>query len=465
MRILAVGLNYRTAPVEVREKFALPEDQLTEALQMLKQTKSILECVMVSTCNRTEIYAVVDRMQVCGYYIRSFMEKWFGIPRKQFTQHLYIYEDQNAIEHLFKVTCGLDSMVIGETQILGQIRDAFFTAQQAKTSGTLFNMLFKQAVTLAKKAHSETSISEHAVSVSYAAVELAKRIFGDFNHKNVLIIGAGKMSELTVRYLVDNGANQVVVANRTLSRAEELAKAFQGRACEMDNIEHALQTADIIISSTGSRDAVLKHSQVAKAMKQRGSRPMFLIDIAVPRDIDPAVHDIDNVFLYDIDDLQGIVEMNIEQRKQEAIKIKNMIQKEIVAFEQWYKTLGVTPVIRALQTKASRIHEETMESLFNKLPDLNDREKKVIFKLSKSLLNQMMHDPILNLKEMALEKQSDQMIEAFTKFFALEDWIESKDARVAKNGETRANVFSKDKSSEEKVPFQISNSHRVLART
>ncbi|MFD2670511.1 glutamyl-tRNA reductase [Marinicrinis sediminis] len=431
MHILAVGLNYRTAPVEIREKFSLPEQRLTEALGILKQTKSILECVIVSTCNRTEIYAVVDRMQVCGYHIRTFMENWFGIPREQFTQHLYIYEDHDAIEHLFKVTSGLDSMVIGETQILGQVRDAFLTAQQQKATGTLFNMLFKQGITLAKRAHSETSIGENAVSVSYAAVELAKRIFGHFQNKHVLIVGAGKMSELTVKYMVENGANQVTVVNRTVERAEELASRFQGKATGMDRLQETLADADIVISSTGSKQAVLTRDEVEQAMRNRKARPIFFIDIAVPRDIDPDVHHVENVFLYDIDDLEGIVESNLEQRKQEAAKIYDMIHTEILAFEQWYKTLGVTPVIRALQEKAARIHQETMESMFNKLPDLDEREKKVIRKLTKSIVNQMMHDPILNLKEMATDKNSHESIELFTKFFALEDVLESREEKLA----------------------------------
>src|SRR5690606_3265417 len=234
------------------------------ALQQLKDTKSILECVIVSTCNRMEIYAVVDRLYMCGYYLRSYLERWFGVPREYMKDYLYMYEDRPVIEHLFKVACGLDSMVIGETQILGQVRDAFLKAQGEKTTGTLFNMLFKQAVTLAKRAHSETAINENPVSVSYAAVELGKRIFGHFNKKTVLIVGAGKMSELTMKHLAGQGADRVLVANRTKSKAEELARKINGRAIAMDQMRDEMKNGDGVISSTGSTEFGVVEQQVQR---------------------------------------------------------------------------------------------------------------------------------------------------------------------------------------------------------
>lgn len=423
MHIITVGLNYRTAPVEIRERFALAEKELPEALEQLMGTSSIMECVIVATCNRTELYAVVDRHHLCGHYIRSFMEQWFKLPRQFFTNHLYMYEDEKAIEHLFRVTSGLDSMVIGETQILGQVKDAFALAQQKKTTGTLFNMLFKQAITMAKRAHSETMIGEAAVSVSYAAVELGKRIFGQFNKKTVMIIGAGETGELTAKHLYASGADKVIVVNRTYERAVQLADKFNGIACSMDDAVARLHEADIVISSTGAESFVLTRQAVAAAMQRRKSKPLFMIDIAVPRDLEPSIAAVDNVFLYDIDDLEGIVESNIEQRRKEAAKIEVMIEEEVDLFEQWYKTLGVVPLIRALQTKAADIHEETLNSLTNKLPDLDEHELKVIRKLTKSIVNQMMQDPILRIKEMAGEKHADEAMDMFVKLFALEDQL------------------------------------------
>ncbi|GIP30056.1 glutamyl-tRNA reductase [Paenibacillus sp. J23TS9] len=421
MHIVVVGLNYRTAPVEVRERFTFEQNELPEALSQLMLTKSVMEGVVVATCNRTEIYVVVDRLHMCGYFIRSFMEQWFDIPREEFTQHLYIYEDQQAISHLFRVTCGLDSMVIGETQILGQVRTAFLQSQQEKATGTWFNMLFKQAVTLGKKAHSETSIGESAVSVSYAAVELGKRIFGMFDDKKVLILGAGKMSELTVKHLYANGAEEVIVANRTLARAEELASKFKGTPCTMEKALERLHEVDILISSTGAKDYVLDRAQVSESMKKRQSRPLFIIDIAVPRDIDPAIAELNNVFLYDIDDLEGIVESNLEMRRAEAAKIEVMIKEEMDEFYHWLKTLGVRPAIRALQEKSSNIHEETLQSLFNKLPELDEHQRKVIRRLTKSIVNQMMHDPINRIKEMTAGKNGNEALDYFTQIFALEE--------------------------------------------
>ncbi len=423
MHLIVVGLNYRTAPVEVRERFALSEREMPLALQALKQTTGILEGVIVATCNRTELYAVVDRRQLCGHYIRAFMEQWFKIPRKEFNSHLYMYEDDHAVEHLFRVACGLDSMVIGETQILGQVRDAFLFAQEQQATGTLFNRLFKQAVTVAKRAHSETSIGESAVSVSYAAVELGKRIFGRFDDKKVMIVGAGKMSELTAQHLHGNGAKEVFVVNRTLEKAEELAEKFNGSAMALNEAIDRLKDTDIVISSTGAEQFVLTRRHVETAMAGRKKKPLFLIDIAVPRDIEPECGDIPNVFLYDIDDLEGIVETNMAKRRKEAVIIEDMIAEEQEAYREWYATLGVSPLIRALQEKAGAVQENTMESLLRKLPELDERQIKVIRKLTKSIVNQVIHDPILRIKELAAEKRSDEALKLFVQLFALEDQV------------------------------------------
>jgi glutamyl-tRNA reductase len=458
MHIVAAGLNYRTAPVEIREKFAIAEQDLPRALAGLKATKSVLECVIVATCNRTELYAVVDRVPVCKHYIPVFLEQWFGIPREEFAGHLYMHEDNEAVRHLFRVTAGLDSMVIGETQILGQVRDAFLLAQQQNATGTYFNNLFKQAVTQAKRAHSETSIGNNPVSVSYAAVELGKRIFGSYAGKKVAILGAGKMSELTVKHLYANGADKVFVINRTYEKAVELAAKFNGIPSGMDQLLDRLVQADIVISSTGSKDYVLTKEQLAPVLHKRKSRPLFMMDIAVPRDLDPQIGELGNVFLYDIDDLEAIVDNHLAERRKEAVKIEAMIETELLAFVQWTKTLGVSPVIRALQTKANAIHEETMDSLMKKLPDLDEREQKVIQKLTKSIVNQMLRDPILRIKEMAAEKHGDEALDMFTKIFALEEQLAEQEAeeadQAARSDRTKlANAASDAAASEEPATF------------
>lgn len=423
MHIIVVGLNYRTAPVEIREQFTFSEQELPEALQALKDTKSILECVIVNTCNRTELYAVVDQLHVCGHFIRDYLAKRFNIQTTQFTNHLYIYEDEEAMDHLFRVTTGLDSMVIGETQILGQVKQSFLSAQKQKTTGTFFNMLFKQAVTMAKRAHNETSIGESAVSVSYAAVELGKRIFGDFRRKNVMIVGAGKMSELTARHLYSQGVKEVFVVNRTLDRALELSRQFQGTAVPIEEMVDRMNEVDIIITSTGSNQYILTPAEMKQMKSRMASRPLFIIDIAVPRDVDPEISQMENIFLYDIDDLEGIVDSNLEQRKKEAEKIEGMIKVELAEYQQWYKTLGVGPVIRAVQEKSAAIHQETMDSLLNKLPDLDEREIKVIQKLTKSMVNQMLHEPIQRLKERSAQKHGEVALDMFGHLFAIEERV------------------------------------------
>lgn len=421
MHIISLSLNYKNTPVHLRERFSWAKEELSEALVALRHTKSVLECVILSTCNRSEIYAVVDQLHTGRHFIKGFLSEWFGIERKEFNEYIDLKEDDRAIQYLFEVAVGLDSMVLGETQILGQVKDAFHSAQESETTGTIFNMLFKQVITLAKKAHAETEIGQNAVSVSYAAIELGKKIYGDLTDKSVLILGAGKMSELTVKHLHSNGVKEVFVLNRTLERAEELASKFKGQACDFSHLESCLQKVDIVISSTGSREFVITKEKIQKVMKYRFGHPLFLIDIAVPRDLDPEIHQVDNVFLYDIDDLNGIVQANLAERQKEATKIRFMIEEEIVEFKKWITTLGVVPIITALRKKALDIQEETMQSILNKCPDLDEREIKVLKKHTKSIVNQLLRDPILRIKEMAAEADSKEQLEIFTKIFALEE--------------------------------------------
>ncbi|MCP3741249.1 glutamyl-tRNA reductase [Rossellomorea sp. BNER] len=421
MHIIVVGLNYKTAPVEIRERLSFNEGDLPSAMRSLKDKKSILENVIVSTCNRTEVYAVVDQLHTGRYYIKDFLSQWFGIDKDEFSPYLFIYEQDGALDHLFKVTCGLNSMVLGETQILGQIRSSFLTAQEEGATGTVFNHLFKQAVTLAKKSHSETEIGSNAVSVSYAAVELAKKVFGDLSGKHVLILGAGKMGELAIRNLHGSGATKVTVINRTFEKAETLANRFNGQAKTLQELQCALVEADILISSTGSSDYVVTKELMIHVDSMRKGRPLFMVDIAVPRDLDPGIDELDSVFLYDIDDLEGIVEANLAERKKAAEEIQLVIEGEIVAFKEWLNMLGVVPVISALRDKALSIQAETMESIERKMPNLTDRERKVLNKHTKSIINQLLKDPISQVKELAALPDAEDKLELFIKIFNIEE--------------------------------------------
>ncbi|MBK5442802.1 glutamyl-tRNA reductase [Peribacillus butanolivorans] len=424
MHILAVGINYKTAPVEIREKLSFNEAELAEAMKALKNKKSILENVIISTCNRTEIFAVGDQLHTTRYYIKEFLSEWFNIDKEEFSKYLFIYEGDGAVEHLFSVTCGLNSMILGETQILGQVRSSYMLGQKEDTLGTVFNHLFKQSLTLAKKAHSETEINTNAVSVSYAAVELAKKIFGGLNGKNVLILGAGKMGELAIQNLHSNGADSITVINRTYQKAVDLAERFNGKAKQLQELQCALVEADILITSTGSKNLLVTKEMMTFVNKLRKGRPIFMVDIAVPRDLDPKLAELENVFLYDIDDLEGIVQANIEERKKAAEKIELMIESEIVDFNQWINLLGVVPVISSLREKSLSIQKETMESIERKLPHLSERDKKVLNKHTKSIINQMLKDPILYAKELADEPNAKEQLNNFVKIFHLEELIE-----------------------------------------
>ncbi|OCS88430.1 glutamyl-tRNA reductase [Caryophanon tenue] len=424
MHTLVVGLNYKTAPVEIREKLSFAEHTIPDAMVALQQQKSILENVIVSTCNRTEIYAVVDQVHTGRYYIKQFLAEWFQVPMEEFSPHLVIKEQDEAVQHLFRVSAGIDSMVLGETQILGQVKKSFLSGQELGSTGTVYNHLFKQAVTFAKRAHTETAIGENAVSVSYAAVELAKKIFGSLKKKHVAILGAGQMGELAIENLYGNGVGKVTVVNRTLEKAESLATKFNGQAKSMQELQCTLLEADILITSTGATQYVIDFELMQYVDRLRKGKPLFLVDIAVPRDIDPRVGDLPNVFLYDIDDLQDIVEANLAERQRAAAQIDNMIDVEVSQFKDWVTTLGVVPVISALRKKAARIQEETMASIENKMPDLTERERKILNKHTKSIVNQLLKDPILQAKELANGKSAADNLALFQQIFGIEEALE-----------------------------------------
>ncbi|WP_100331752.1 glutamyl-tRNA reductase [Bacillus xiapuensis] len=435
MHIIVVGLNYKTAPVEIRERLSFDDSDLERAMSELQQQKSVLENVILSTCNRTEIYAVVDQLHTGRYYIKDFLAKWFGLEKEEFSPFLFVREQEAAVEHLFRVTSGLNSMVLGETQILGQVRSSFLRAQAIQATGTVFNQLFKQAITLAKKAHAETDIGANAVSVSYAAVELAKKVFGDLSGKHVLVLGAGKMGELAIQNLYGSGATKVTVINRTFEKAALLAERFDGEAKTLQELQCALAEADILISSTGAKHYVLTKDRMAAVAKMRKGKPLFMVDIAVPRDLDPAISEIENVFLYDIDDLEGIVEANLAERQKAAERIEQMIESEIAAFHDWVNMLGVVPVISALRQKALAIQAGTMESIERKMPNLTERERKVLNKHTKSIINQLLKDPILQAKELAGDKHSKEKLDLFMQIFNIKEEAEQqKQAKAVEQG-------------------------------
>ncbi|QCT75103.1 glutamyl-tRNA reductase [Macrococcoides canis] len=425
MHIVVVSVNHKTADVSLREKLAFSESTIQQALSALINQKSILEGVILSTCNRTEIYAVTDQVHTGRYYVKSFMSEWFDVDIETVKSVTDVKVGNEAIYHLFKVITGLDSIVLGETQILGQIRDSFLLAQSEGTTGTVFNKLFKDAITLAKRAHAETDISSKAVSVSYAAVELSKKILGKLDNKKILIIGAGEMAELALQNLVGSGASEITVINRTAEKAKSLADQYGGRQVSLQELQCALIESDIVISSTSAQEFIITKPMMQDIMKLRKNKSLVLIDIAVPRDIDPEVNDIDLIFNYDVDDLKGLVDANLAERERAAQAIYTMIDKQVLSFVDWINMLGVVPVITALREKALRIQETTMESIDRKMPDLSERDRKVISKHMKSIINQMLKDPISQAKEMSGSENRAAELQFFQEIFNITNEVES----------------------------------------
>ena len=442
MHLIAISINHRTADVALREQVAFKDDAIRSANVDLFETKSILENVILSTCNRTEVYAVVDQIHTGRYYIQRFLARNFGFDVEEIKEMTEVTVGDAAVKHLLQVTSGLDSVVLGETQILGQIRDAFFIAQEEDTTGTIFNHLFKQAITFAKKAHNETDIADNAVSVSYAAVELSKKVFGKINNKSALIIGAGDMSELSLLNLIGSDVTDVTIVNRTVSKAQKLAISHNVKYESMEALPQLLAHADIVISSTSSDEYIITNSMMASIQSQRKNDSLVLIDIAVPRDIEPGIDTHQDVFNYDVDDLKGLVDANLKQRQNAADEILQRIPAEIEAHNEWVNMLGVVPVIRALREKAMDIQEDTMSSIDRKLPGLTERERKIISKHTKSIINQMLKDPIKQAKELSSDKKSNEKLELFQNIFDIEAEQAYKPKEKKRNVTTTSQIFS-----------------------
>ncbi len=404
MKVFVVGLNYKIADVDVREKLAFNGPKLEEGLRRFKELPEIQEAMILSTCNRVELYANVNDAKRASESTKTFLSEFHNINRGSLDNALYIYDDINAARHIFRVASSLDSMVVGEPQILGQLKDAFELALTKKTTGVLLNKLMKKAISVAKRVRTETRIAENAVSISFAAVELAKKIFTDLSKKISMLLGAGEMAELAARHLISSGVKEIIVANRTYERGCELAKEFNGRPVKFDEFIQEMVRTDIVICSTGASNYVLLKNQMQKVMKERKQRPVFIIDISVPRNIEPGINDLDNVYLYNIDDLQGVVDANIFERQKEAEKAEMIIEGEIETFLKWQSSLDSVPTIIALREKAEEIKREEIDRLLNKIPEISEKEKKAIEYMAAAIINKLIHPPTAALKESSEDK-------------------------------------------------------------
>lgn len=422
MQLMMVGMNHRTASVELRERVSIVDEDLGSVYERLCQLRTVYESVVLSTCNRTEIYTVATSKDAAADYFLKFLARRAGVPEAEIDSHTQTLEGEAVVRHLMKVASGLDSMVVGETQVLGQVRDAFGTAHEYGATGLILNQLFRTAITLGKRAHTETTIGQNAVSVSYAAVQLARKIFGELRGRRVLVVGAGKMSQLTTQYLYEHGMEEVRVANRSTARAEGLAKQFGGVAVPWETLADELAAADVVISSTGAKGIVVSREQVERAVQNRGARPLVLIDIAVPRDIDDTAGSVRNVFLYDIDDLEGVVAANQLERLRQAGLVEAMIDESFAAFLQWLTEQRVVPVISAVRAQGEEVHARVMESLERKLPNLTERDRKLIRKHAMSIVNQLLRDPVRNMKELASTRDDGvDRVALFAELFGVGD--------------------------------------------
>ncbi len=418
MNFRLIGVNHNTAPVEVRERLAIPESRLPEALQRLIQHPGVDEGLILCTCNRVELLA---RTRNGTADLRGFLHDYFRLGASDVEPHLYDYSEAEAIRHLFRVTASLDSMIVGEAQILGQVKEAYATARAVGAIHSQLDLLLTRAFAVAKRVRTETAIGSSAVSVASVAVELAKKIFGSLQGKHVYLVGAGKMSELAARHLQAHGAASIFVANRTYERAQQLAAKFQGEAIHFSEIYNTCDRADIVITSTGAPVAIFKREHGELFLSRRRNRPMFFIDIAVPRDVDPGMNKVDGIFVYDIDDLQQAVTSHVADRKSEAERAEFIINREVERFQARLQTLDVVPTIVSLHDHLETIRQAEIDRVRGRLGVLSPDQELAIEALTRGIVNKIMHTPVSALKTAAREPEATTVIDLVRRMFNLQE--------------------------------------------
>lgn len=419
MTVFVAGLSHRNAPVAVREQLAVEDDKLRELLRDVHATGVLREAVVLSTCNRVELYGVAEAPGEARAAVFRHLCRYRGLDPVTVEPLLYTYEDEEAVRHAFRVASSLDSMMIGEPQILGQVKDAFALAQACEVIGPALHTLFTQAFTVAKKVRSETDIGRHAVSVAFAAVELAKKIFTALAGKSVLLLGAGKMSELAARHLVEQGAFPIYVVNRTWARAQELARALAGTAVPFDELATAMAAVDIVIASTAATNPVVTREAVQRAMQARRGRPLFFIDIAVPRDVEAGVSTLDNVYCYDIDALRQVVDANVRERMREAQRAEGLVEREVARFAARLRAVEVIPTIVSLRERLEEIRLGEVRRTLARLPEASAETRAAIDALSSGIVNKILHAPITKLRESSRAGASRSWLELVHELFAL----------------------------------------------
>ena len=423
MKLLTVGLNHKTAPLSIREKLAFANDKIPEALTSLLDQNILDEALILSTCNRVEIYGTSLKPEISISQIQHFLADFHHLDFEDLQKYLYSYSGQEAVLHGCRVASSLDSMVLGESQIMGQMKEAFELASEAGTVGSFLNRYIHRVFNVAKKIRTETEIASGPVSISYMAVMLAKKIFGEMAGKKVLLLGAGKMGQLASKHLKSQGVDEIWVANRHFEKAQEIATACEGKPLYFDDFYFSLPMVDVVITSTASEDYILKLEHIHKAMKLRKNTPMFIIDISLPRNVDPAIHDIYNVYLYDLDDLKSLVEANQSERRQEALKGEDIAEQEARKFVLELEQLSVTPTIHLLAKKFEKIRTQEIQKAFFRLKNLTPEQQSILEAMSASIVNKILHDPLLALKTQNLDTEdpSHTYLEIIQKIFRLDE--------------------------------------------
>lgn len=420
MYVLLAGLNHRTAPVEIREKCTFSDPELADAYKQIKSSHFIEGIVIINTCNRTELYATVRDIQEGQEFLKAYLMEYSGLSAEEFDMYCYQSDCYDAIAHLFRVSSGLDSMILGETQILGQVKEGYQKAHEQGATDTVLNSLFQKALFVGKKVRTETKIDQHPVSVSFAAVDLALDRFGSLRDKTALVVGAGETGELTTRYLMEQGVNSVIVSNRSYEKAVQMADLFKGRAVRFDDLPNELLNADIVISCTAANHCVIREDNCGDILRQRRGRKIIFIDIAVPRDVEADLSRIEGVSVHDIDDLQDFINVSYQERRQAALLAEDIISGQLDEFNQWLATLYVVPVITALKSYGETIKQNELKRAFNRLGKVSEREQMIIQNMAGSIVNQLLRSPVLNLKKIASSNQGHLYAEMVKKLFELE---------------------------------------------
>ncbi len=418
-QIVLVGTNHKTAPIELRERLAFTKSDLEKALTLLMSKENVQECVILSTCNRVEIYAVSNNTQKCIDDIKDFLHEYHRVEKIDVEEGFYVLIGSDAIKHIYRVASGMDSMIIGEPQILGQVKQAYFIAFDLGTTGIVLNRLFQSSFFVAKKIRSNTEIGSNAVSVSYLTVELAKRIFDDLPRRVVMLIGTGEMGELAAGYFLRERVKKLLISSRTYDSAISLSEKLGGEPVEMGKLYYLLKDVDIVITATGSSDFIIKQEHILQALKLRKNEPIFLIDIAVPRDIDPRVGDISGAYLYDIDDLQSIIEENTESRKESAKEAELIINDVEKNFSFWLESLKVFPTIVDLRRHFEQIKDEELKKALRKLERVDPKNVRVIERMAQAIIEKILYNPVTRLKQESSTSLGALYINALRELFDL----------------------------------------------